>query len=225
LQNIWAVTQLARQYNIKTIIDNSWATPYFQNPIELGIDLVVHSCSKYLGGHSDVVGGVVIGSEADIDHIFRTEFLNIGAIPGPFESWLFLRGLRTLPVRMRQHQKNTAEVIQFLLNHPKVEEIYYPFHASHSQYELAQQQMRGGSGLFSFKLNTRKVEDIACFTDALKHFKRAVSWGGYESLVIPFAATRMTDPKKINVIRLHIGLEEPGLLIEDLSQALEQVGT
>lgn len=223
LQDIRAVGQLAKQHNIKTIIDNSWATPYFQNPLELGIDLVVHSCSKYLGGHSDVVGGVVIGSEADIDHIFGTEFLNIGATPGPFESWLLLRGLRTLSVRMRQHQKNTAEVIQFLLNHPRVEEIYYPFHASHPQYELAQQQMRGGSGLFSFKLNTRNIEDIVCFTDALKHFKRAVSWGGYESLAIPFAATRIEDPEKNSVIRLHIGLEEPGLLIEDLFQALEHI--
>ncbi|MCP4429655.1 MAG: PLP-dependent transferase, partial [Gammaproteobacteria bacterium] len=161
LQDLRAVAQLAQQSDIKTIIDNSWATPYFQNPMAFGIDLVVHSCSKYIGGHSDVVAGVISGSEADIEHIFTTEFLNIGAIPGPFESWLLLRGLRTLAIRMRQHQANTAEVIQFLREHPAVEEIYYPFHPCHPQYELAQKQMRGGSGLFSFTLNTRNIEKIA----------------------------------------------------------------
>ncbi len=223
LQDLRAVAQLAQQSDIKTIIDNSWATPYFQNPMAFGIDLVVHSCSKYIGGHSDVVAGVIIGSEADIEHIFTTEFLNIGAIPGPFESWLLLRGLRTLAIRMRQHQANTAEVIQFLREHPAVEEIYYPFHPCHPQYELAQKQMRGGSGLFSFTLNTRNIEKIAHFTDAFRHIRRAVSWGGYESLIIPFAATRNADQERISVVRIHIGLEDPALLIDDLSQALEQL--
>ncbi len=223
LQDIRAVAQLAQQHKIKTIIDNSWATPYFQNPLEFGIDLVVHSCSKYIGGHSDVVGGVVVGSEADIDHIFHTEFLNIGAIPGPFEAWLLLRGLRTLPVRMRQHQQNTAEVIQFLQHHSHVEDIFYPLHSSHPQHKLAQQQMRGGSGLFSFRLTTRNVEKVVRFTDALRCFKRAVSWGGYESLIVPFAVTSAKDPQRTSVVRLHIGLEAPSLLIEDIAQALEQI--
>ena len=223
LQDLQAVAQLAKQHQIKTVIDNSWATPYFQNPIEFGIDLVVHSCSKYIGGHSDVVGGVVIGSAADIEHIFNTEFMNIGAIPGPFESWLLLRGLRTLPVRMRQHQQNVMELIDFLSHHPKIEDIYHPFYASHPQRELAQRQMRGGSGLFSIKLTTRKIEDIARFTDALKHFRRAVSWGGYESLVIPFAATGTDNPDRLSVVRLHVGLEAPALIIEDLAQALDHI--
>jgi cystathionine beta-lyase/cystathionine gamma-synthase len=217
------VTQLAKQHKIKTLIDNSWATPYFQNPLNFGIDLVVHSCSKYIGGHSDVVGGVVIGSETDLDHIFATEFLNIGAVPGPFEAWLLLRGLRTLAIRMRQHQANTAEVIQFLQDHPAIEAIYYPFHPGHPQYELAQKQMRGGSGLFSFKLKTSDVEKIAGFTDALQHIRRAISWGGYESLIVPFAATSKEDQKRISVVRIHIGLEDPALLIDDLSQALDQI--
>lgn len=224
LQDLRAVAQLAATHNIKTVIDNSWATPYFQNPIEFGIDLVVHSCSKYIGGHSDVVGGVVVGSEAEIEHIFATEFLNIGAAPGPFESWLLLRGLRTLAVRLRQHQQNTAEVIQFLADHPKVETLYYPFHPSHPQYELAQRQMRGGSGLFSFTLKTRKIEEIARFTDALQHIRRAVSWGGYESLIVPAAVVGSQDPERISFIRLHVGLEAPQLLIEDLAQALAQIG-
>jgi cystathionine beta-lyase/cystathionine gamma-synthase len=220
LQDLEAVAQIAKRHKIKTIVDNSWATPYFQNPIAFGIDLVAHSCSKYIGGHSDVIGGVLIGSTQDMTHIFHTEFLNIGSVPGPFESWLLLRGLRTLPVRMRQHQQNTAQVIEFLLTHPKVEEVFYPYHSNHPQYELAKRQMRGGSGLFSFRLKTSAVEKIAKFTDTLRHFRRAVSWGGYESLVLPFAVTKGQDSNKINIVRLHIGLEAPELLIEDLAQAL-----
>lgn len=223
LQDLRAVAQLARANKIKTVIDNSWATPYFQNPIEFGVDLVVHSCSKYISGHSDVVGGVVVGSETDIDHIFATEFLNIGAAPGPFESWLLLRGLRTLAVRLRQHQQNTAEVVNFLADHPQIEAVYYPFHPSHPQYELAQQQMRGGSGLLSFTLKTRKIEEIARFTDALQHIRRAVSWGGYESLIVPAAVVSSQDPERINFVRLHVGLESPELIIGDLAQALEQI--
>ncbi|PID57869.1 cystathionine beta-lyase [candidate division KSB3 bacterium] len=223
LQDLRAVAQIAREHQITSVIDNSWATPYLQNPIEHGIDLVVHSCSKYLGGHSDVVAGVVVGSEADIAHIFQTEFLNIGAIPGPFESWLLLRGLRTLAVRMRQHQQNSTEILEFLQKHPRIEAIFYPFHRKHAQYELACRQMRGGSSLFSVQLTTRDIAAIERFTNALKHFKRAVSWGGYESLVLPFAVTRATDPERISVVRMHIGLEDPALLIEDLAQALDQI--
>jgi cystathionine beta-lyase/cystathionine gamma-synthase len=220
LQDLAAVAQIAQRRQIKTIVDNSWATPYFQNPLEFGIDLVAHSCSKYIGGHSDVVGGALIGSEQDINRIFNTEFLNIGSVPGPFESWLLLRGLRTLPVRMRQHQQNTAQVIEFLRQHPQVAEVFYPYHPDHPQYALARRQMRGGSGLFSFRLKTTDIAQIAQFTDTLQHFRRAVSWGGYESLVLPFAVTRSQEPHKINVVRLHIGLETPELLIEDLARAL-----
>ncbi|WP_041082358.1 bifunctional L-alanine/L-glutamate racemase [Thermotoga profunda] len=222
LQDLVQVANFARQNNIKTVIDNTWATPVFQNPIELGIDLVVHSASKYIGGHSDVVAGVVIGKKEDIRHIFNTEFMNIGATIGPFEAWLLLRGLRTIHVRMQGHMENTLKVIEYLQTVPEVEEIFYPFYSKHPQYELAKKQMKGGSGLLSIKLNVKSLENVITFTNTLKIFRRAVSWGGYESLVMPYAATNRDGlTEKNKMIRLHIGLENPDLLINDLQNAFQ----
>lgn len=222
LQDLSAIAKFAKENKIKTVIDNTWATPVFQNPIPLGIDLVVHSASKYIGGHSDVVAGVVVGSREDIRHIFNTEFMNIGATIGPFEAWLLLRGLRTLHIRMQRHMENTLKVIEYLQTVPEVSEIYYPFYAKHQQYELAKKQMKGGSGLLSIKLKVNSLEEIIAFTNAFRVFRIAVSWGGYESLVMPHAATNrdgLTERNKI--VRLHIGLEDPNLLIDDLERAFQ----
>lgn len=222
LQELSPIARFARENNIKTVIDNTWATPLFQNPIDLGIDLVVHSASKYIGGHSDVVAGVVVGKREDIRHIFNTEFMNIGATIGPFESWLLLRGLRTIHIRMPKHMENTLKIIEYLETVPEIEEIFYPFYPKHPQYELAKKQMRGGSGLFSVKLKVKNLDQIITFTNTLRIFRRAVSWGGYESLIIPYAVTNrdgLTEKNKI--IRLHIGLEDPDLLIDDLQKAFE----
>jgi len=226
IQDLKKIAGIAKKYGIKTIIDNSWATPIFQNPIDYGIDLVVHSVSKYLGGHSDVVAGTIIGRKEDIVHIFSTEFQNIGTVPDPFMAWLVLRGLRTLHVRMPVHYKNTLQVIDFLKNEEKITEINYPFWEGNPQYKIAKKQMRGGSGLFSFKIKTNSEDDIVKFTDSLKFFKRAVSWGGYESLVTPYAVTHpdSDDKDKLSLVRVHIGLEEPELLIDDLKQALRKIG-
>ncbi|HEY8540986.1 MAG TPA: bifunctional L-alanine/L-glutamate racemase, partial [Pseudothermotoga sp.] len=222
LQDLVQVANFARQNNIKTVIDITWATPVFQNPVELGIDLVVHSASKYIGGHSDVVAGIVVGKKEDIRHIFNTEFMNIGATIGPFEAWLLLRGLRTIHVRMQRHMENTLKVIEYLRTVPEVEEIFYPFYPKHPQYELAKKQMKGGSGLLSIKLNVKSLENIITFTNTLKIFRRAVSWGGYESLVMPYAATNRDGlTEKNKMIRLHIGLENPDLLINDLQNAFQ----
>jgi len=225
IQDLKRIAEIAKKHGIKTIIDNSWATPIFQNPLDYGIDLVVHSVSKYLGGHSDVVAGVIVGSKEDILHIFTTEFQNIGTVPDPFMAWLVLRGLRTLHIRMPIHYENTLKVIDFLKNEEKITEINYPFFERNPQYELAQEEMRGGSGLFSFKIKTTSEDDIAKFTDSLKFFKLAVSWGGYESLVMPSAVSRSSsdDKDKLSLVRVHIGLEEPDLLIDDLKQALLQI--
>jgi len=222
IQNIKEITSFAKKRNIKTVIDNSWATPIFQNPIKMGVDIVVHSASKYIGGHSDVVAGIVTGSKNDIDHIFKTEFLNIGAIPGPFEAWLLLRGLRTLPIRMERHMKSTQKIISFLLNCPQIKEVIYPYHESHPQYDLAKKQMSGGSGLLSIRLKTTDENKIRNFTNTLKFFKKAVSWGGYESLIIPCIATNPANEKSA-IIRMHIGLEEPELLTEDLARAFKKI--
>ena len=225
LQDVRAVAAVARAHGIRTAIDNTWSTPIFMNPIELGIDLVVHSVSKYMGGHSDVVAGVVAGSAGDIDRIFKTEFLQLGTVPDPVMAWLVLRGLRTLGVRMPVHFASALHVARHLEGHPAVETVLYPFLPSHPQYSLATRQMRGGGGLFSFRLKTRELGKVKVFVNSLKMFKRAVSWGGYESLIFPSAAHFSADPPAdaVSLIRLHIGLEDKETLVADLDQALARV--
>jgi len=225
LQDIEAIATMAHRHGIKVVIDSTWATPIFLNPITLGVDLVVHSASKYMGGHSDLVAGVIAGSAADIDHIFRTEFQQLGTVPDPMMAWLILRGLRTLAVRMPVHYQSALHVARYLEQHPAVESVLYPFLPSHPQYDLAVRQMRGGSGLFSFRLKTRDVGKVRTFVDALRMFKRAVSWGGYESLVYP-DAVHYTGPipeDRISLVRLHIGLEDKDVIVRDLDNALSLI--
>ncbi len=227
LQNLKEIAEVARKREIKTIIDNTWATPLFQNPLDHGIDLVIHSASKYLGGNSDIIGGVIVGSRDDIDHIFTQEFLSMGPAPDPMQAWLIMRGLRTLHLRMPVHFQNALALASLLESHGAVEDILYPFLPSSPQYSLAQKQMRGGAGLFSFRLKTRRLEDVKRFTNRLRLFKRAVSWGGYESLIFP-AAVKYDDSKqipddKISLIRCHAGIEDVDLLIEDIKQALQVI--
>lgn len=224
LQDIDAIAIFAKKRGIRTIIDNTWATPIFFNPIQHGIDLVVHSGSKYLGGASDIIAGVIIGSKTDIDLIQKQEFLQLGTVPDPFMAWLMLRGMRTLAIRMKAHYEGTMAVAEHLERHPAIESVLYPMLDSYAQKDLARKLFRGGSGLFSFRLKTKKVNDIVRFVDALQLFKRAVSWGGYESLVFPdavrYADISMIPDDRINLVRLHIGLEDPVELIEDLDRAL-----
>jgi len=233
LQNLSEIAKLAKQRKIITIIDNSWATPYFQTPLEMGIDIVIHSCSKYLAGHSDVVAGVVVGKKDYIERISRSEFSLLGGILHPFDAWLLVRGLRTLPLRMERHFHNALKVANFLENHPKVLKVNYPLLSSHPQYELAKKQMRGGSGLLSFELRTDNVRKIEKFVNSLKLFHLGVSWGGCESLVVPIATSRKKDKRTRKMhheklgtspylIRLSVGLEEVEDLISDLEQALSQ---
>lgn len=225
LQDLKAVATIAHKHGIKTIIDNTWATPLFQHPLDLGIDIVVEATSKYLGGNSDIVGGLIAGSGEDIRRIFETEFQPLGPAPDPFQAWLILRGMRNLQLRMPVHFHNALDVASFLETHPAVESVLYPFLPSHPQYELAKRQMTGGSGLFSFRLKTRSLDDVVRFTNRLKYFKRAVSWGGYESLVFPqavkYPAGADIPDDRVSLIRVHIGIEDVSLLKEDLAQALE----
>ena len=227
LQPLRQIAQLAKQHNIKTVIDNTWATPIFQNPADMGIDLVVHSASKYLGGNSDVVGGVVCGSDEDITRIFNTEFLMQGQVPDPFSAWLILRNLRTLHLRMPVHYRNALGLSEFLEARDDVENVNYPFLPSFPQYELAKEQMRGGSGLFSFRLKTRDLDKVKAITNHVKFFKLAVSWGGYESLFEPASLVYKTGEPipddRVSLIRVHAGLEDLDLLKNDLAQALDSV--
>jgi cystathionine beta-lyase/cystathionine gamma-synthase len=227
LQNLAAVAAIAQKWGIRTIIDNTWATPFFQNPIAHGIDIVVHSASKYLGGNSDVIGGVIAASKPVMKELFEHQFLPLGPVPDPFAAWLIMRNLRTLHLRMPRHFENALTLATMLQAHPQVEEVLYPFLPSFSQYELARQQMRGGSGLFSFRLKTDRLEEVKVFINSLTLFKRAVSWGGYESLVFP-AAVKFSDdavpPDRLALIRLHAGIEDVSLLADDLNNALGALG-
>ncbi len=227
LQPLKQVADLARSKGLTTVIDNTWATPYFQNPIDAGIDLVIHSASKYIGGNSDVIAGVIAGDDEHMKAIFEHQFLPLGPVPDPFQAWLIMRNLRTLHLRMPQHYQNALNLAAMLEKHPKVEGVMYPLLPSFNQYELAKQQMRGGSGLFSFHLKTDRLEDVKQFVNSLTLFKRAVSWGGYESLVFPaavkYADTACIPPDRLTLIRLHAGIEEFDLLQDDLLRALEKV--
>lgn len=227
LQNLKEVASLAKKHGIKTIIDNTWATPIFQNPIDYGIDIVVHSATKYLGGNSDLVAGVIVGSEEDITHIFNTEFLPLGPVPDPFMAWLIMRNMRTLHIRMPVHYKNALELAKYLESRDEVESVLYPFLESFPQYDLACEQMRGGSGLFSFRLKTRDREKVKKLTNSVKFFKRAVSWGGYESLIDPalvkYADDEPCPDELVSLIRIHTGLEDVELLKKDIGQALDAI--
>lgn len=227
LQPLKQVAALAKKHGIRTIIDNTWATPVYQNPLDMGIDIVVHSASKYLGGNSDVVAGVICGSSADITHIFNSEFMPLGPVPDPFMAWLILRNLRTLHVRMPIHYRNALGLAEFLETRDEVESVLYPMLPSFPQYELAKEQMRGGSGLFSFRLKTRDPEKVKRFANHVRYFKLAVSWGGYESLLDPNLVSYKTDAEcpedRMSLIRVHAGLETLDLLKADLAAALDAI--
>jgi cystathionine beta-lyase/cystathionine gamma-synthase len=232
LQDLKAITKLAKSKKIKTIIDNTWATPVFQKPLAMGIDMEMHSISKYISGHSDVVAGLLIGSKKDLDSIFKREYEWLGAKIAPFEAWLILRSLRTLPIRLQMHQESARKVAKFLESHPKVKLVRYPGLKSFPQYKLGRKQMSGYTGLMSFQLKTEKLPQIKKFVNALEIFSIGVSWGGHESLVYAPAISYLKelDParfKQLGIslgdIRISVGLENADDLMEDLNQALRKI--
>ena len=227
LQPIKEVAALAKSKNITTYIDNSYCTPIHQKPLEMGIDMAMQTATKYIGGHSDVLGGILSGSKAMMKKIFDSEYLNIGSGIQPFNAWLLIRGLRTLPARLDRITKTSQEVLKFLKQHPKIEKVIFPFDESFPQYELAKRQMTGACGLMTMVFKTNKREELVKFCESLQHIMMAVSWGGHESLVIPkcsgFPVSEF-DPlnPEHRYIRLYVGLEEADYLIKDLEQALEK---
>lgn len=220
LQDLAAVSELAKSRGIATIADNSNATPFFQNPLAFGIDLVVHTATKYIGGHSDLVAGLLIGPRQRIEPMSAAEGELLGGVADPFASWLMLRGLRTLAVRMERHQKNALHIARFLETDPRVARVHYPAIESHAQARLARRQMRGQCGLLGFELRDAKRENVFKVVDSLKLFCIAVSWGGYESLAIPAEATDPETGRKKWLIRLSVGLESVEDLKADLYQSL-----
>jgi cystathionine beta-lyase/cystathionine gamma-synthase len=227
LQDLAAVAELARAEGIVTLIDNTHCSPLYQRPIELGIDICMQTATKYIGGHSDTLGGVLTGSAAMMRKIFLSEYMCIGSGIQPFNAWLLLRGLRTLPARLERITRSTKTVWEFLKEHPKVESVIYPFDPEFDQYELAKQQMQEAPGLISIFLKLYSWEAIEGFCNGLKNFKMAVSWGGHESLIIPkisIMPREAFDPnqKDHRMIRIYVGLEDPEYLKKDLTQIFDK---
>ena len=214
-----AIADVAKQHGALTCIDNSWASPLFQKPILHGIDIVVHSATKYIGGHSDVVAGAVITTEERMTQIFFRAYLLLGGILHPFDSWLLLRGLRTMPVRMQQHERDALRVAEFLRARPEVSEVNHPAFGKPSR------SLTGNSGLFRFVLEDGEFDQVRSFVNRLKRFRIGVSWGGVESLVIsPNRGhnAHHLDTHRIphGLVRMSIGLEGADVLIDDISEAL-----
>ncbi|HMQ60953.1 MAG TPA: PLP-dependent aspartate aminotransferase family protein [Flavilitoribacter sp.] len=225
IQDLEACGRLARSRGITTIIDNSYASPLFQQPASFGIDLIVHSGTKYLNGHSDVVVGAVCGSKEKIKQIFESEYMTLGGILGPHDAALVIRGLRTLELRMNRSFHSAMKIAGWLEAHPKVERVLHPFLPSFPQHDLAKKQMKGAGGLFSVYFKAGSKEQMEDFIHRLRGFLIAVSWGGHESLALPTVGFydipgRADSPLPWNLVRFYIGLEDPDWLMADLDQAM-----
>lgn len=220
IQDLEALVRLAKERGVSTICDNSTATPMFQRPASFGVDLVVHSVTKYLAGHSDIVAGCVCGSRERVHALTWSEGQYLGASIDPFAAWLLTRSLRTLPIRMQRHQQSATEVALFLRSHPAVEIVNYPGLTDHPARALIEKQMTGASGMLSFQLKNSSKETAFAFCESLRLFQIGVSWGGHESLAIPVP---LLDGETW-VIRLSVGLETASDLIADLRRVLDAVG-
>ncbi|HSH78124.1 MAG TPA: cystathionine gamma-synthase [Herpetosiphonaceae bacterium] len=225
LADIAAIAEVARERQVLTVVDNTFASPYGQQPLKLGADIVLHSTTKYIGGHSDVVGGVLVVSDASLAGRLRFLQNAAGGVPGPFDSWLVLRGVKTLAVRMREHERNAMAVARMLQEHPAVERVLYPGLESHPQHALARRQMSCFGGMISLILRGGEAaaKDMARRT---KIFMLAESLGGVESLIeVPAAMTHMSVAGSklevpLGLVRLSVGIEECADLLTDLDQAL-----
>lgn len=222
--------QLGATHRPWIVVDNTFATPYFQQPLGLGADIVVHSTTKYIGGHSDVIGGVAITSDPAIHDVIKFHQNAVGGVPGPHDAWLTMRGAKTLALRMREHAANAQAVAEFLEGHAGVSRVYYPGLASHPQHELARRQMSGFGGMVSFVLEGPQ-ERALDFAHRLRFFSLAESLGGVESLIChPARMTHGSIPKEDRerrgvtdgLLRLSVGIEDAGDLIADLEAVLEQ---
>ncbi|MCL2676737.1 MAG: aminotransferase class I/II-fold pyridoxal phosphate-dependent enzyme, partial [Streptococcaceae bacterium] len=228
--DIKAISQIAKENHLLTIVDNTFATPYFQRPLELGADVVVHSGTKYLGGHSDVVSGLVTTNREDLAEEIAFLQNSIGGVLGPQDSWILQRGIKTLALRMEAHAKNAEEIAIMLKNHEQVAKVYFPGLSTHKNHEIAQTQMSGFGGMLAFELkNESKVKD---FVENLHYFTLAESLGGVESLIeVPAMMTHASIPKNLReragikdgLIRMSVGVESIEDLLSDLEQAFGKI--
>jgi len=227
--DIGAITKMAKAAKCLTVVDNTFLSPYFQKPFEFGVDMVVHSTTKYLNGHSDVVGGAIIYANKQVEERGRYLVNALGVSEAPFDAWLVLRGIKTLAYRMEAHAANALKVAQFLEDHKNVKKVYYPGLKSHPQQELIKKQMKGFGGMLSFELDTKKV-DLNGFYKKLKFFALAESLGGVESLIespwfMSHASMGEAGLKASGItketVRVSIGIEAAADLIDDLNNALK----
>jgi len=226
--DITAMSQIAKSVGAKLVVDNTFASPVFQSPMLMGADIVMHSSTKYIGGHSDMIGGALMLKDKELYEQLKFVQFAAGAVPSPFESFMFLRSIKTLAIRMEQHAKNAQQVAEFLSTHKKVKKVHYPGLKSHPQYDLAQKQMSGFSGMVSFDMNGT-YDDVVKFLKKLKVFTLAESLGGVESLVNhPEKMTHASVPEELRkklgigptLLRLSVGIEDAQDLVADLEQAL-----
>lgn len=230
LVNLQAVINVAKRHNLRVIVDNTFSSPYLQNPIEIGADFVLHSATKYINGHGDVIAGILVGNDAGEMQTIRMSIQkDYGGIISPFDAWLLVRGLKTLPIRMERHSSNAEKIIAFLKQRPEIERIFYPFDEEHPEYEIARAQMRAGGGLISFTIKGGK-EQAQQFLNRLSLIKIAVSLGDAETLIQhPATMTHSVVPEEErllmgitdSLLRLSVGLEHADDLIADLEQAFE----
>lgn len=230
--DIVAVTAIAKSKSIFTVVDNTFASPYLQRPLELGADAVVHSTTKYLGGHSDVVGGAVISNDDAFMEQIRFQIKTTGAVPGPMDCYLVLRGVKTLAVRVKQATENTKRIVEYLTKHPKIGHVNYPGLESHNGHAVASRQMDDFGAMVSFTLTDDTVEKAHLFMSKTHYFTLAESLGGVESLIShPASMTHAAIPKEQrmksglsdSLIRISVGIEDVDDLIDDISQALDFV--
>lgn len=226
--DIEAVTEYAREQGILTAVDNTFASPYLQRPLDLGADMVLHSTTKYLGGHSDVIGGAVATSNNEVMEKLRFQVKTTGAVPGPMDCYLTLRGIKTLHVRVQRAVENAREIAGFLQSHNEVAEVNYPGFESHPQHKIAASQMSDFGAMLSFSLEDDRIEKAVDFMSGMNYFILAESLGGVESLVShPASMTHGSIPKEVrekaglkdSLIRLSVGIEDVDDLIQDLEQA------
>lgn len=227
--DIKKVAEISKDKNIKVIVDNTFASPYFQNPLLLGADVVVHSATKYICGHGDVVGGVAVAKDKDYIQSLKFDYMcEFGGVMSPFNAWLLLRGLKTLGLRMRQHEKNAIEVAKFLKNHPKIESVMYPGLEDFKGHDIAKEQMNGFGAMISFEIDGG-LEDVKKFVEKIKLAQLAVSLGDCETLIeVPAIMTHRGYPNEKlrefgltdSMVRISVGLEDYQDIIEDLEQAL-----
>jgi cystathionine gamma-lyase len=228
LVDIRAIAEMAHRHNILLVVDSTFATPYFLQPLELGADIVLHSTTKYINGHSDVVGGALVTNNESVYQDLKFYQNAAGAVPGPFDTWLTLRGIKTLPLRMRQHEQNAQTVARYLTEHARVERVYYPGLVGHPDYELAKRQLSGFGGMVSFQLRGQAA-DINRIVQRLEVITFGESLGAVESLLChPASMTHSSIPREIReargvndtLLRLSVGLEDVEDIVKDIDQAL-----